>query len=123
MNKCVELVAQASFAVAIVGNPGTRDFELLDLPVKASLVLRDELKRRLEFCGIIALVGGRPQTALESPLDESVITALTHAFLDRIDAALTITEAVLAARTDAPPSDWLKFAESLWALPDPRPEL
>lgn len=124
MDACESLMCRAQYAVAVVGNRSTDDFELIDLPMKTSLGVRDEHARRLEFIGIIGLVNGHSESAIEAELEDHAIKAIVRLFMDRLESAIAIAQVALTSRVEPPADDeWLTFATRLFALPDERTEL
>ena len=103
--------------VVIFGNTSSGDFELVDLD--AAPVTLPEVKiaieaRGLAFLGTVAILDGKPRSALADPLDTPTITSLAEAYNRHIDARLKnrIRETV--------PGDALTFLENLWSLADKR---
>ena len=85
-DKFEQLVFDAQLSVAILGNPETADFELVDLSTPGPLS-EDQLSRarRMHFVGVFAIVGCIPRTALALPLDDATYTALSAAFVRHIE--------------------------------------
>jgi hypothetical protein len=85
-DKIEQIANDSQIAVAIIGNPRTGDFELLDLKVPCSEERRLVLVGRgMFFCGISGIVNGVPQTSLETPLDNTTVDAVAAAFLVHIE--------------------------------------
>jgi len=121
MNKFEQLGDMASYAVAIFGNPARGDFALFDLtkgtPFPVEEIQREIAERAFGFCGVMGIVRGEHCTELAEPLGEYTITALSKAFLARLEATVTAVEAALAAQ---PKDDSEAWCFRLYALKDPR---
>jgi len=124
MDQFEQLANAASYAVAIFGNPAREDFTLFDLtngtPYPDENHKREIAERALSFCGVIAIVQGVPRTALAEPLGEYTVTALSKAFIERVEAAVTAVEGTLAAELDRAVGDSIGWCERLYWLPDTR---
>ena len=85
-DKFEQLVFDAELAVAVLGNPETADFELVDLSTPGPLS-EDQLRRarRMSFVGVLAIVKCIPRTAFDTPLDDAALTALGEAFVRHIE--------------------------------------
>jgi hypothetical protein len=114
-----ELIAtHARDVVTILGN-AAGEYELIPLHnVAATLskVKDDLLARGFRFVGVIGLMGGTVQPALDVPLDTPTIAALCASYSHFIEERNT--DRVRATG----PGDSLKFLEALWAQHDPRPD-
>jgi hypothetical protein len=110
--------AHDSLCVCILANDDATDIELVNptspFPEDTS---REFDARGLTFLGVMGIVDGLPQTALEIPLDHVRISALSAAFVkyceDRLNGAFE-------PQGKADDVDWLM---RLFALPDERPEV
>lgn len=76
---------RADIAVAILANADTTDIELLPVMPHGPNEDLDTLARLwagrgLAFLGVIGMIDGTPQTALEAPLDALQMQALSAAF-------------------------------------------
>ncbi len=113
MDKFEQLVAAAQFPVCILGNLRS-DFELVDLQSEpmSEDAKRDLSKRGMCFVGVIGLVEGVPRVALAEPLDAMTATALSQAFVQRIEDKIN---GILA-----PKGDSVEFLDRLYMLPDTR---
>ena len=87
LDKFEKLVFDADIAAAILGNPLTAEYHLVDVD-PASPDVQKLLGRDLYFLGVCGLVSGKPQTALTEPLDDDVVQALAVTFVKRIEDAL-----------------------------------
>jgi hypothetical protein len=108
-DKFEQLAFDAELSVAILGNPETSDFELLDV---SRLPLSEDQRSRISergmcFVGVMGIVRGFPRVALDTPLDEPTTTALAQAFIRHIE--------VTAARELE-----TQFLGRLYQLPDTR---
>ncbi|HEY2363487.1 MAG TPA: hypothetical protein VGK36_20365 [Candidatus Angelobacter sp.] len=90
MDKFEQLVSEAQFAVAILCNLGTSDFELIDLDSKQIPNILSA--RGLRFGGAMGLVNGLPRVALAEPFDEKMCRALIDAFLRLQRAEVLISD-------------------------------
>jgi hypothetical protein len=95
------LVRDSSYAVVLLYNEGTRDFELVDLPPSNTAGFAE---RGLSFAGVIGVVAGHARIALASPIEDERV----------VDAFLSRVEALLARKSE---TAWL---DRLWSLPDTR---
>jgi hypothetical protein len=115
MDKFEQLAWDATYSAGLLGN-GT-EFELVDIPLKS---LSEQLikwqSKNFGFIGIIGIVNGRPKVALALPLDDATISALSAAFVQRIESAINAVEKVAAG-------DSAEFLQRLHALPDDRSEM
>ena len=81
---------QSPFAVAVMGNPITRDFEIVGLdptPIQEEQMARFR-KRGMRFLGFVGIQGGRPQMSLDEPLDADAMETLSEAYLVHLRSAL-----------------------------------
>jgi hypothetical protein len=100
--------------VVILGNLRSSDFELVDLsePPMSEDVERDLSRRGMCFVGVIGIVEGAAKVALAEPLDAITVTALSGAFVQRVEDAIN---AKLRQKNDG-----LVWLESLYQMPDTR---
>ncbi len=123
MDKFEQLSEAASYAVAIFGNPARGDYALYDLtkgtPYPVAGNQREIAEGAFVFCGVMGIVRGVPRTALALELDPWAYTALSQAFCERIEAAVTKVEGTLALTT-APGDDSEEWLFRLYNLKDPR---
>jgi hypothetical protein len=85
-DKFEQLASDAELAVAILGNPETSDFELIDLAPGPLTHDRNSLhERRMVFIGVMGIVRGFPRFALDTPLDAATTTALAQAFVRHVE--------------------------------------
>lgn len=85
LDKFEQIAWDAEYGSVILSNG--QDFELVDLggePLSEDARLNLS-KRGLAFVGLIALVGGRPRVALDTPLDPETGSRITAAFVRRIE--------------------------------------
>ena len=100
-----QLTFDAQIAVAIIGNPATGDFELIDLLSDWREHVAALVARGMYFCGVAGLVDGVPKTALEEPMGNAMIDAAAAAFLSHIESRL---DSALIARVEQKALDgWL----------------
>jgi hypothetical protein len=71
--------------VAILGNPETSDFELIDLAPGPLHNPHNLHERGMFFVGVMGIVRGFPRTALDTPLDDATTTALAQAFVRHVE--------------------------------------
>jgi hypothetical protein len=112
LDKFESLAGFGKFPTVILGNPSTRDFELVDLervPLEPNVAV-DIKSRGLFFCGTFALIDNQFRSELAESLDADAIDALAAAY-----AAL-----VAAKRHEPKHSISTSWLEKLWALVDPR---
>jgi excisionase family DNA binding protein len=98
MDKFQQLVLSATYAVCVVGNTQGIEFELLDVWTGAQLEI---IRARRGFIGVIGLVGGVPRAALAVLLDDVTISALSQAFVQRIEDAISALEQAVVLQTGA----------------------
>jgi hypothetical protein len=94
LDKFEHLAFHATYAVCILANSTASDFELIDLgPERLNEEQRRKLSERgMEFIGVIGIVAGVPRVALAVPLDPPTTSALSHAFVQRIEDAINGVE-------------------------------
>lgn len=116
MDKFEALIRNAQYSVCILGNPETSDFELVDLdPAGLPAERREQLsKRGMKFIGVLGVVKCRPRVALTLPLNDEIVSALSAAFVQRIEKLLN--------GLDKPMGDSVEWLQQLWELPDTRNE-
>ncbi len=105
-------------AVAILGN-AAGEYELIPLHNVAATLAKVQtgLKARgFYFVGVVGLMGGTVQSALDVPLDTPTIEALSASYCRFID------DRIRDRLRQTVPGDSLKFLEALWAQHDPRPD-
>jgi hypothetical protein len=115
MHDRFELIAcYGRLAVAILGNPTTSEFVLIDL-TEPLPDLRSEAQRGFCFIGAVGIVQGVRRVALAEPLDNASLDALSQANIQH-------TECVLEGRirATAPGGDSEQWLWRLWSLQDPR---
>jgi hypothetical protein len=90
-DKFEQVAASAEYAVLVVGNLATSEFELLEL---WQLPADDGsyTARGLSFLGIIGIVHGQPQVALQEPLEERAMLPVSEMFCKRIEGAVALVE-------------------------------
>ena len=118
LDKFERLAWDATYAVCILGNPESRDFELVDIGPKP---LTEERRRKMSerglgFLGVLGIVGGVPRAALAVELDPVTQSALVQSFLQRIEDAINTVEK--AAKGDS-----AEFLQRLYKIPDNRSEM
>lgn len=109
------LAMRANPAAAVLSNPDGTATELL--PVMPRGLSNEDLDslvqlwagRGLAFIGVIGMVDGIPQTALDIPLDPLRMHALSSAFVRHCE------------QIERQKGDSVEWCERLFALPDPRP--
>jgi len=108
------LAGFGKFPAVVLGNPVTKDFELIDLervPLEHNLHA-DFKARGLYFCGTFALLDGQGRVEFAELLDADAIAALATAY-----ARLVLEKQRTLPRNDG--ADWLR---KLHRLPDTRTE-
>lgn len=123
-SRFLQIAGSAEYAASIIGNPETQVYILLDTrtpaPSAASETARIMAERHMRYLGVIGIVQGVPRVALSVPLDADSIALLAHTFVQRIEAD-TMSATVIVDRPHQ--DDFVRFAEALWRLEDPRTEL
>lgn len=114
LDKFQQLAWDAKVVAVILGNG--REFELIDLNAPRMREQRaHELRQKdFAFIGVIGIVNGRSRVALEVPLDDKSISAVSQAFLQRIGGSIQRIEDAVNLGDSAP---WL---QRLYSLPDIR---
>jgi hypothetical protein len=88
-DKVEQIAHDAQIAAVIIGNPVTREFELIDPKAECAIErVRFLSSRGMFFCGILGLVDGVSRTALSEPLENATLDALAQAFLTHIERHL-----------------------------------
>jgi hypothetical protein len=112
-DKFEQAVWGSQLSVAILGNPQTRDFALINPDDALSEdVRRDYTRRGFEFLGVFALVEGRGRVALENALDTAMCDAISRAFLGRVEDELN-------RRVMAQGGGSIEWVRRLYAAPAP----
>jgi hypothetical protein len=119
LDKFELLASYGKFTVALMGNPQTSDFELVDLDdaEKIAQVKTDDafVSRGLRFIGAFAILDGLPRTAFTEFLDDATIDTLAWSYAQHYRSRLEDT-----GQVQRPPGDSLQHLEALWSLHDPR---
>jgi hypothetical protein len=110
------IAAYGTAVVSIMGNVGTKDYELVTL---ASVPLSPETEanfkaRGLGYVGVMAYVLGEFRSAWAVPLDAATVSALAAAFLE-----FHVAQAANAPEDHSASTEWLR---RLHNLPDTRNE-
>jgi hypothetical protein len=112
------LASYGKFTVAVMGNPQTSDFELVDLDdaEKIAQVKADGafVSRGLRFIGAFAILDGLPRAAFAEFLDDATIDTLAWSYAQHYKSRLEET-----GQTQTP-GDSLQHLEALWSLHPPR---
>jgi hypothetical protein len=105
-----QIVLDAQIAAAVLGDPITREFVLIDPsgPIPQSLH-----NRGLVFIGVTGIVNGLPRTAFALELDASALDAVAHAWVRYLAARIM-------PYLQHPTDDTVQFLERLYALEDTR---
>ncbi|HET9741754.1 MAG TPA: hypothetical protein VFQ00_03300 [Terriglobales bacterium] len=123
-NRTTRAICGASYAVALLGNVTTADYELWDL---AKVPLPDQTvqgfaKRGIRYLGVLAYhENAGPRVALETDeLDTQTIGALSVRFLKQLEAELNrrVIERETKRISDA--ADAVEWLKRLSTLPDTR---
>lgn len=119
LDRASQIMQWAAYCAAILGNPATGDFELIEtgdgnLPDGR---FQEFSRRGLYFVGVVGIGQGGTRVALDEPLEESVVSDLSLKFL-RMYLAKRMEEIVSAAPQlkDAGAA----YLSRLFELPDPR---
>lgn len=112
MDRVEQLAWDAEIAVAVLGNPRTGEFSLIDLDhdMPMSEAARESARQRgFEFCGVVGVKNGIAD-AMCDPVAGAlgILCAAVMPFVRRYAAKL------------GPKSDGADWLERLHALPDPR---
>jgi hypothetical protein len=109
------IAAYGQHAVCILGNIGTRDYEVLDLAAGpfGPEYQAGFAERGLGYVAVFALIAGQFQYAYAVPLDADVIVALTENYARFVLAKLTNP----SRECSGDGAEWLS---KLYSLPDPR---
>ncbi|MCU1320378.1 MAG: hypothetical protein JWM43_27 [Acidobacteriaceae bacterium] len=110
MTKFEEIVSTAQYAVCVIGNPLTSEYELLDFPLPETFCA-DVTERGMTFVGVLGVVQGACQAALDIPMDDASVARLSDLFQKRLQLAIDAhTQAVEGV-------EWLN---RLYLIPDTR---
>ena len=119
MDRFEQLISDSQIAAAILGNPASGDYQLVNL-TSLPLSTEDQASfstRGMSFLGVLGVCDGVPRSALAVELDPATIAALAGAFTQVVVRALTEKSAEQGNRGDG--ADWLR---KLFNLPDNRKE-
>jgi hypothetical protein len=97
MDQFEQIIVEAVYAICVVGT-GTR-FELIDVVTRARLAT---VRARCDFIGVVGIVDGMPVVKLDVPLDEMTISALSKAFVERIENAIQAVERAMGDSAEGP---------------------
>jgi hypothetical protein len=111
LDKCEQLLADSSLAVAILHNPVTSDFELVPVVRVEDDTARCYTARGLQFSGCIGLVAGQPQVALDVAIVGEAAQKIVRAFVDLVEDQLN---------GQVPKAESVDWLTRLLSLPDPR---
>jgi hypothetical protein len=85
MDRYQQIIADAEYAFAIVGDANTGEFSLVD-PSLAGIE---------DFLGVVAIVQGRPRSAFVKDIPDQMIDAIAQEMSRRMEAAIVELERVL----------------------------
>ena len=87
-DKFEQLAFDGKLTIAIMGNPQTRDFEMVDvasLPLPECVRHNLATERGMFFIGVVAMVDGCPKAAMDFPLDDAAVDLLSAEYVRRIE--------------------------------------
>jgi len=84
MDKFEQLARDAEYALFLLANESTGDFELIEPQPIPTDAARGYSERGLSFGGVLALVGGKPRSALALPLEDATVDAIVREFIARV---------------------------------------
>jgi hypothetical protein len=84
MDRYQQIIADAEYAFAIVGDANTGEFSLVD-PSLAGIE---------DFLGVVAIVQGRPRSAFAKDIPDQMIDAIAQEMSRRMEAAIVELERV-----------------------------
>jgi hypothetical protein len=84
MDRYQQIIADAEYAFAIVGDVSTGEFSLVD-PRLAGIE---------DFLGVVAIVQGRPRSAFAKDIPDQMIDAIAQEMSRRMEAAIVELERV-----------------------------
>jgi hypothetical protein len=112
LDKFELLAGFGTFPHVVLGNPSTREFELIDLervPLDPHTAA-DIKSRGLGFCATFAVIDGQFRSELAVSLDADTMDAL----------ATSYAHLVIAKKNEQKHSISASWLEKLWSLVDPR---
>lgn len=124
MDKFGALICRAAVAWAVVRDPLSRTFEVVQMADFTDAVLARLIAQRSEFVGVVGLVDGVPQTCLDVSLEAEEIQAATELVMRHIVAevyARVTVKPELAERAES--AAFAAFMQHLTSLPDTRTEV
>jgi hypothetical protein len=106
-------------AVVIMGNEGTRHYEVVDLAAGplGPEYMADFAERGLVYVGTLALLLGQFRSAFAAPLDNATVDALAKSYLE------FIVEKFANAPQSSPAGDDTDWLTRIYNLPDNRTEM
>jgi hypothetical protein len=113
LDKFESLAGFGKFPTVILGNPSTRDFELIDLervPLEPHAAA-DIKSRGLFFCGTFAVIDDQFRCELAVSLNAEVLESLSATYASLVVAKGNELKHAISG------ASWL---EKLWSLVDPR---
>jgi hypothetical protein len=129
--KSRNIANEASIAVMVLLNPDATDSEFWPLKPAAQSPLTSETEfaaRKLRPVGVVGLCGTKAQSAFKELLPDPVVRAIGTAFIEYVRVSLgqgfveQLAAEVNRRAAEVEAGDFVQFAESLWALEDPRTE-
>jgi hypothetical protein len=85
LDKFQQIISEAEYALAIIGDVDTGEFSLVD-PSLAGIE---------DFLGVVAIVQGRPRSAFAKVPPPQIIDAIAHEMCRRMEVAIIEIERVL----------------------------
>jgi hypothetical protein len=111
LDKFSQLVTDASVCAAILFNPATADFELVDIVQIPDETATAYGARGLQFAGCLGVVAGQARVALATPIEGEAVQRIVARFIERVEDQLN------KQMPQAESVDWL---QRLWGLKDTR---
>ena len=110
LDKFETIGVYGAFPVSIWGRPEAGEFLICEI---GEPVPGDEIRaRNLPLLAVVGIVDGRPQTALETPLDDATIKTLADLYVRHVAAKI---ESGFELRT--PSGDAVEWLKRLYQMP------
>jgi hypothetical protein len=117
-DKFIALTQTAQILSAIIGRPETNEFVVVEMPTP-DCVTQGLAAQGYRFVGLMGIVDGEGRSAMAESLSSEQIAQLADVFALQV-ARITAGQEQTRPVPPAPADDFTTFAESLFALPDPR---
>lgn len=89
MDKFERVLANSQFALALLVNESTEDWELVEPEPVPKDTAQTYAQRGLCWGGVLGIVSGKPRVALATEFSNDVVAAVTAEFMRRFERTIT----------------------------------